>query len=138
MHIGEKATALESKLESFVLDRLRQHLVHAEFKALGDVRAFRMPSYCRNKNLVFYPQVQLSVVKVSYLSSAFKPIHERHVAVHQNQLIGCHTIGQDVTFNHLQGLFSIHGCVNLVRVDAKLMNEDCSKGINIEHLVVYY
>ena len=72
--------------------------------------------------------------------SALEAIHERHVAVHQDQWVAVALLSNlvqlVVVLNLLKCLLSIHGLVTQLRVDSQLVLKDRLQSINVEDLVV--
>ena len=67
------------------------------------------------------------------------PIHNRHITVHQNQLVVTPQpfVLQNVAFNYFQSLFSVPGYIaNLLNVDFAMMLENYFEGIDVELFVI--
>ena len=80
--------------------------------------------------------------EASYLVTGFIPIHDRHVAVHQYQIICCHgfIIFLDVFNYFLKGLEPVLGCVaNILWIyELDWIFEDDHGSVDVEVLIIHY
>ena len=92
---------------------------------------------CDSDNDRLYQSVLIQ--QVAYLMSSIIPVHERHVQVHQDQLIAAFTVHvhPQVLSDHLQRFLAVESYVTvLLSVDACSTAQDYQGGIYIEALVI--
>ena len=111
--------------ELFGLDRFGDIVIHAGFQAIFAVPQHGMGGHGNNGYLVVAHQR----VGVAYRLSGFKPIHFRHLHIHQHQVVGRHPqrlnrllavghrIGLEAEFfEQMQGQFAVDG-IESVKAD---------------------